>query len=74
MTTPAEYRRFALDCMREAEGTESVAMREIMIGLSRIWMRTSLEAQQNLMAADDSRASDPAGALPPDKGRSSSET
>ena len=48
MTTAAEYRRFALDCMREAEGTESAAMREIMIGLSRIWMRTSLEAQQEL--------------------------
>ncbi len=74
MTTPAEYRRFALDCMREADGTESAAMREIMIGLSRIWMRTSLEAQQNLMAADESRASDAAGALPRDKGRSSSET
>ena len=32
MTTPAEYRRFALDCMREADGTESAAMREMMIG------------------------------------------
>jgi hypothetical protein len=74
MTTPAEYRRFALDCMSEAEGTESAAMREIMIGLSRIWMRTSLEAQQNLMAADESHASDPAGGLPIEKGRSSSET
>jgi hypothetical protein len=73
MTTPAKYRQFALDCMREAEGTESAAMRQIMIGLSRIWMRTSLEAQQNLMAADESRASDSAGALPRDKG-SSSET
>lgn len=33
---PAEYRKFAPDCMREAECAESAAMHLTMIGLARI--------------------------------------
>ena len=36
MTTPAEYRKFASDCMREAERADSTGAQWTMIGLARI--------------------------------------
>ena len=44
MTTPAEYRQLALECMREAEGADHPLMRSNMMGLARIWMRLALES------------------------------
>ena len=38
MSTPAEYREFALGCMREAECADSATMNLTMVGLARIWM------------------------------------
>ena len=54
MTTPAEYRAFALDCIREAEGAENGAMREIMMKLAHVWLRTSLEVERRVLAGDES--------------------
>jgi hypothetical protein len=56
MTTPAEYREFALDCMRLAEGAEDAAMRDIMMGLARVWMRTSVEVEKYVTLAGDGPA------------------
>lgn len=56
MTTPAEYREFALDCMRWAEAEENAAMRAIMMGLARVWMRTSLEVDRYVTLAGDEPA------------------
>jgi hypothetical protein len=36
MTTPAEYRKFAFDCMREAERADSAGMQWTMVGMARI--------------------------------------
>jgi hypothetical protein len=36
MATPAEYRKFASDCMREAERADNTAMQFTMIGMARI--------------------------------------
>jgi len=36
MTTPAAYRKFAFDCMREAERADSATMQLTMIGMARI--------------------------------------
>jgi hypothetical protein len=51
MSTPAEYREFALDCMREAECADSATMRLTMVGMARIWMRVALDMEQRM--ADD---------------------
>ena len=51
MSTPAEYREFALDCMREAECADSATMRLTMVGMARIWMRVALDVEQRM--ADD---------------------
>jgi hypothetical protein len=48
MSTPAEYRELALDCMREAEGADSVTMRVTMAGLAGIWMRLALDMEQRM--------------------------
>jgi len=42
MTTPAEYRAFAVECLRWADAAKDASQRETFIGLSRVWMRTSL--------------------------------
>lgn len=58
MTTPAEYREFALDCMRLAEGAENAGMRDIMVGLARVWFRTAIAVDEYVtLAGDDSERS-----------------
>lgn len=58
MTTPAEYRKFALDCMREAESADNAAMRLTMVGMARIWMDVALELDQRVMRARNDDAGD----------------
>ena len=54
MSTPAEYREFALGCMREAECADSASMRLAMIDLARMWMRVALQMEQHVdLAGDD---------------------
>ena len=53
MTTPAEYREMALDCMREAEGADSAVMRLTMVGLARIWMDLALEVDHRITPESD---------------------
>jgi len=58
MTTAAEYRELALDCMREAEGADSAMMRLTMVGLARIWMDIALELDHRIMPESDDEARD----------------
>jgi hypothetical protein len=51
MVSPAEYREFALECMRDAECADDVGMRLTMFGLARIWMNVALELEQRTMRA-----------------------
>ena len=53
MTTPAEYRELALDCMREADRTAAAAMRLTMFGLARVWMSVAAELDKHAMRPDD---------------------
>ena len=53
MSTPAEYRELALDCMREAECADSATMRLTMVGMARIWMQVALEMEQHVGFAGD---------------------
>lgn len=58
MTTPAEYRQLALDCMREADHADDVAIRLTMGGLARVWMGVALELDQHVMEASKDDAGD----------------
>jgi hypothetical protein len=53
MTTPADYREFAIDCMRLAEQQENAGIRDIMMGLARVWYRTALTVDDYITLAGD---------------------
>jgi len=54
MTTPADYRDFAIDCMRLAEQEENAGLRDIMMGLAHVWYRTAITVDQYAtMSGDD---------------------
>jgi hypothetical protein len=42
MTTPAEYRAFAVECLRWADETKDASQRQTYTGLARVWMRTAV--------------------------------
>ncbi len=54
MTTPAEYREFAFDCLRWADEAPDASQRDTMIGLGRLWMQTAIVVEQYLTLAGDS--------------------
>jgi len=56
MTTPAEYREFAIDCMRLAEQEENAGLRDTMMGLARAWFRTAIMMDQHVTTAGDDPA------------------
>lgn len=41
MTTPAEYRGFAHDCLRWADEATDPGQRDTLIGIARIWTLTA---------------------------------
>ncbi len=53
MITPADFRQYALDCMREADHADDAAMRLTMFGLARIWMDVALEMDRHSLAGDE---------------------
>jgi hypothetical protein len=53
MTTPADYREFALDCMRLAEQEENAGLRDIMMGLARVWFTTAIMVDRHVTMAGD---------------------
>jgi hypothetical protein len=53
MTTPADFRQYALDCMREAESADDIAMQLAMVGLARVWMDVALEMDRHVMRASN---------------------
>jgi hypothetical protein len=53
MTSRADFRQYALDCMREAESAGNSTMRLTMFGLARIWMGVAVEVDQHVMQPDD---------------------
>jgi len=53
MTAPADFRQYALNCMREAECADNAVMRLTMLGLARIWMEAALEMDSVILANDE---------------------
>jgi hypothetical protein len=43
MTTPLDYRQFAMDCLRWAEDAKDADQRATLIRLARMWMLTASE-------------------------------
>jgi hypothetical protein len=53
MTTPADYRNFARDCLRWAEQTGDAAQSDTLVGIARMWMRTALIMEEHATLAND---------------------
>jgi hypothetical protein len=53
MTTPADYREFARDCLRWAEQAGDAAQSDTLIGIARMWMRTALIMEEQATLAND---------------------
>jgi hypothetical protein len=53
MTTPADYRDFARDCLRWAEQAGDAAQSDTLIGIARMWMRTALIMEEQVTLAND---------------------
>jgi hypothetical protein len=53
MTTPADYRDFARDCLRWADQASDAAQSDTLIGIARMWMRTALIMEERVTLAND---------------------
>lgn len=53
MTTPAEYRGFAQDCLRWADEATDPGQRDTMIGIARIWTLTAAVVDDYFTLAGD---------------------
>jgi hypothetical protein len=53
MTTPADYREFARDCLRWADQAGDAAQSQTLTGIARMWMRTALIMEDQVTLAKD---------------------
>jgi len=53
MTSPKEYREFALECGKQAAATKDERLRKVLLGAARLWMETALEAERSWALMDD---------------------
>jgi len=56
VTTPTDFRHFALDCLRWAEETTDAAQRETLVAMARLWMRTALLVEEGAPMVPDQSA------------------
>ena len=47
MTSPKEYRQFALECGKQAAETHDERLREILNETARMWMRVALNVERS---------------------------
>jgi hypothetical protein len=50
MTSPREYREFALECGKQAPDTTDEQIRRILLGAARLWMDAALEVERRSQA------------------------
>jgi hypothetical protein len=53
MTTPAEYREFAHDCLRWADEATDPGQRDTLIGIARVWTLTAAVVDDYVTLAGD---------------------
>ena len=56
MTTPAEFREFALDCLHWAEDARDPAQRDTLLGIAHTWMKAAIVVDQYVTLAGDTPA------------------
>jgi len=56
MTTPAEYRAFALTCLHWAENADDAGQRDTLVGIARVWFQTAVMVDQYVTLAGDEPA------------------
>lgn len=54
MTTPDEYRGFALDGLDWARHAKDAGQRDTLVGIARMWNRAASELDQHFVMAHDS--------------------
>jgi hypothetical protein len=53
MTSPKEYRDFALECAKQATEIKDEKLRAILLGTARLWMETAMQVERSLALQDD---------------------
>ena len=53
MTTPADYRGFAIDCFRWAELAGDASQRDNLIDIARLWKNVAIKMDQHVTMAHD---------------------
>jgi hypothetical protein len=48
MTTPADYRGFAIDCFRWAEQVDDASQREILNDIARLWKNVAIKMDAHM--------------------------
>jgi hypothetical protein len=56
MTTPADFREHALDCLRWAEDAKDAGQRDTLLGIAHMWMNTAIVVDQYVALAGDTPA------------------
>lgn len=55
MTSPQNYRQFALDCARWAENTSNASHRQILNDMAWRWLKIAMEIEGAAPLAEDER-------------------
>jgi hypothetical protein len=53
MTSPREYREFALECGKQAIATTDEQLRKVLLSAARLWMDTALQVEKSWTLMDD---------------------
>jgi hypothetical protein len=53
MTSPKEYRDFALECAKQATETKDEKLRAILLDTARLWMEAAMQVERSLTLQDD---------------------
>jgi hypothetical protein len=53
MTTTADYRDFALDCLRWTEQAKDASERDTLIGIARLWLNVATRLDRHIAQASD---------------------
>jgi hypothetical protein len=53
MTSPKEYRDFALEIGKQAATTQDERLREVLTGMARVWMDIALQVDRSWALVDD---------------------
>jgi hypothetical protein len=53
MTSPKEYRQFAIECGKQASATKDEKLRAILLETARVWMQAALRAERSYALTDD---------------------